>query len=202
MNTLFIDLASRNGTLACVTDEATLALKTVDHRVSDMELMPLFESVLADAKWAREDIGRLACITGPGGFTSLRVAAAFTNALAYALFLPATGIHLSDLKKAQCPQEDVLWLHSTKKQELFSRGFGSYADAYKEATHFQMEHFLQDLPENVPWIGELIPAHEEAVKAKGGVSIALQDLSSILPVFLSDQQYKKSIMEPWYGRKW
>ncbi len=202
MKTFFLDLASHAGVLACVDGKAVVALKEADHRMSDAELLPFFEALLAEAKWTKESIERIACVTGPGGFTSLRVAAAFTNALSFALYVPATGIHLSDLKRMQCPQKNFLWLHSTKKHELFSRGFGTYARDYPESAHARLEDFVKTLPEGVPWIGELIPEHEEAIRAKGAVQVPLQGLSSVLPAFLSDQKYEKRTIEPWYGRKW
>ncbi|MDD4319094.1 MAG: tRNA (adenosine(37)-N6)-threonylcarbamoyltransferase complex dimerization subunit type 1 TsaB [Candidatus Peribacteraceae bacterium] len=232
MRTLFIDLASHQGLLACIDGEKVRASTPVDHRISDAELMPLLNEVLQAASWSMKDIQRIACVAGPGGFTSLRVAAAFTNALSYALDIPVAGIHLSDLyavRVSLTPSlplshgergkggEGFLWLHSTKKQELFVRGFGSYAEKFPEATHISLADFLRDLsplpacPERsrrvgegtgVRVVGELIPDHEAEVSKKGGKRAELQPVESVLPTFVDSLVYEKKTLEPWYGRKW
>jgi hypothetical protein len=185
MRALFLDLASHpstssgqaQGLLACVTGERVTALEAVDHRVGDHELIPLFERVLSTASWGSKDLTHVACVIGPGGFTSLRVAVAFANTLAHELTIPAAGIHLSDLYAARitphpplgCARGNLshppsplrsfgragwereqgeasfLWLHSTKKYELFVRGFGEFVKFWPEATHVSVEGFLEKI---------------------------------------------------------
>src|SRR5260221_569253 len=82
---------------------------------------------------------KIACVLGPGGFTSLRVAVGLTNALAGTLDIPSCGIHLSDLYAALSMEKDFLWLHSTKKKELFARGFGFFQSTFPEAKCFGID---------------------------------------------------------------
>src|SRR3989338_8401896 len=97
MRTFFIDLASHDGHLACVTDHTVVTSASVDRRIGDHELVSLYEKVLSDAGWEQKDIDRIACVIGPGGFMSLRVGCAFANALAFTLEAPVAGGHVSDL---------------------------------------------------------------------------------------------------------
>jgi len=201
MRTLFLDLASHQGLLACIEGGRIIGSRPVDHRIRDDELQPIFEGLLGEVKWGMKDIGRIASVAGPGGFTSLRVAAAFTNALAYALGVPVAGIHLSDLYAArQIPspksQSSSLWLHSTKKNEVFVREEG------KEPQWMKLDEFLAELPEGASWMGELIPEHEAEVTKKNAKRAELQSLESILPSFADSLVYEKKTLEPWYGRKW
>ncbi|MFA6523784.1 MAG: hypothetical protein WCS85_05460 [Candidatus Peribacteraceae bacterium] len=235
MKTLVIDLASHQGLLTCIDGAKVVSKKEVDHRISDAELMPIFEGVLEAAGWdkrvtlspsaplrtgsvegstrggkrsrfdsAQRDmfaINRIACVIGPGGFTSLRVAVAFGNALSYTLDVPVTGIHLSDLYLArEIPspknQIPIVWVHSTKKKELFVREPG------KEPEWLQLEEFLAKISEGVQWMGELIPEHEAEVSKRGGTRAELQTVESILPAFVDALTYEKKTLEPWYGRKW
>jgi hypothetical protein len=256
MRALFLDLASHpstssgqaQGLLACVTGERVTALEAVDHRVGDHELIPLFERVLSTASWGSKDLTHVACVIGPGGFTSLRVAVAFANTLAHELTIPAAGIHLSDLYAARitphpplgCARGNLshppsllrsfgragwereqgeasfLWLHSTKKYELFVRGFGEFVKFWPEATHVSVEGFLEKispspgasrhpLPEGegarraLVFCGELIPEHEALFKDKL-IPVALQPLVDVLPAFLARQNFAQKLLEPWYGR--
>ena len=67
MRTLFLDFASHNAaSIACVTERATVALTSVDHRMTDSALMPAVEATLKQAGWSYAYIARLACVTGPG----------------------------------------------------------------------------------------------------------------------------------------
>ena len=81
MKSLFLDLGSHKGTIACVTDSSVAAITEVDHRIDDRLLTELLEKTLKSADWSYPDITRLACVAGPGGFTSLRVGVAAINAL-------------------------------------------------------------------------------------------------------------------------
>ncbi|TSC59083.1 MAG: Universal bacterial protein YeaZ [Candidatus Peregrinibacteria bacterium Greene0416_19] len=101
MRAFFLDLASNDGLLACVTPEQVVASVPVDHRIDDADLVPLIERTLADAGWEYKDVARVACVTGPGGFTSLRVAVAAVNAMAGVLGIPVCGIHLSEVYRSR-----------------------------------------------------------------------------------------------------
>ena len=81
--------------------DAVIASEFVHARISDADLIPLVEQVLKAAGWEYKDIDAVACIVGPGGFTSLRVAVAFANTLGDQLGIPVAGIHLSELYRAR-----------------------------------------------------------------------------------------------------
>lgn len=234
MRTLFLDLASHHGLLACIEDDAISASEPVDHRIGDHELIPLFEKTLQTAGWQADDLTHCACVIGPGGFMSLRVAVAFANTLIHQQRIPGAGIHLSDLCAARAPHpalratlsrgerakgEDFLWLHSTKKHELFVRGFGSFASLWPEAAHVTVEDFLEKLflspsasrhplPEGegirneILFAGELIPEHEALFRDKMLQPAVLRPLADILPAFLGRQNFTGKLLEPWYGRGW
>ncbi|MDD5623660.1 MAG: hypothetical protein PHI23_03045 [Candidatus Peribacteraceae bacterium] len=216
MRCLFLDLASHDGLLACVTPDAVVAAGSVDHRIGDHELPPLLEGCLHRARWSYEDVSQVACVVGPGGFMSLRVAVACANTLVHHLGVPGTGVHLSDLYFARTAPplsslshdgggvggEGILWLHSTKKHELFVRGFGEYVTLWPEPTHLSLDDFLGQLPESISWMGELIPEHDAEILKRGGKRAELQAIASVLPSFLGSLTYKKKTLEPWYGRTW
>ena len=220
MHILFIDLASHHGLLACVTEQRVVAAVPVDHRVDDGELLTMLEKLLQDAGWQFADLTHVACIIGPGGFMSLRVAVSLANTLVHHLNIPGTGVHLSDLYAARIPPpplgsargtlshrmgegrvRDVLWIHSTKKHELFVRGFGEYAKLWPEARHVVFDDFLSQAPASAPWVGELIPEQEKLVLEKGMKQEKIQTITDVLPSFLKDQMYGPETLEPWYGRE-
>ncbi|MDD4287000.1 MAG: hypothetical protein PHO20_03200 [Candidatus Peribacteraceae bacterium] len=229
MRCLFLDLASHSGLLACVTEERVIASEDSNHRIGDHELIPLFEKTLQAAGWKADGLTHCACVIGPGGFMSLRVAVAFANTLIHQLKVPGAGIHLSDLYAARTPHpslgcardtlsrgerdgerseknKELLWLHSTKKHELFVRGFGSYASLWPKAAHVTVKEFLLHAAEiresPLRWCGELIPEHEALFKEKELQPVVLCPLADVLPAFLGKQTFTEKLLEPWYGRSW
>lgn len=202
MRTLFLDLASNQGSLAVVGSDKTLAFKAADHRISDADLLPQVEQLLSEAGLTFKDLTRIACVVGPGGFTSLRVAVAFANVLADQLAIPSVGIHLSDLYAARTSEESWVWTHSTKSTHLFVRGFGSFKDQWPEPTLVAIEELAGQLPEGALWTGELIPLHREALSGKNLAEMQLQSLEETLPDFLTQLPFEETLLTPWYGRGW
>lgn len=205
MNILYLDVASHNGTLACVTDKKVIAIDAVDHRIDDAELIKRIEEILKKAEWEYADLTHLACVTGPGGFTSLRVGVAAGNALAWALKIPVADVKLWEVyeerKEAKDAQEtkETVWLHSTKKTHVF---FKTTHDAEPKCVSLDE---LRDAVENAKfsWIGELIPEHQEFVRQLGMTEIPVAPLQDLQPSFLSGLRYSEDVtLLPWYGRGW
>ena len=263
MKTLYLDLASHDGLLACVDEKTIVASHAIDHRIGDHELIPLFQRTMQEAGWRNEELTHVACVVGPGGFMSLRVAVAFANTLIHELKIPGVGVHLSELFFARIPspllssslhitsiplpispwekgeqlqhenhhqhihspshverrlggeveslkkgkENSSLWLHSTKKNELFVRGFGEFAKLWPEATHVTTEEFLGKLSSTLPprgipppFTGELIPEHEALIRGKGMVPVVLRPIEEVLPTFFQKRKYEQKLLVPWYGR--
>ncbi len=201
MKTLFLDLASHEGCVA-LADGSKVILHPADHRLGDHELLPLIEIVLKEGKTEYKDLDRLACTTGPGGFTSLRVAVSAINTLSFSLKIPVAGIHLSEWRKAQCSAEDVWWVHSTKKEQLFVKGFGKYAAAITDPTLLTVQEVESFLAAGDPWTGELIPDQRAIIEQLGLTEIKRLPLEQVLPEFLEKQTYGNESIVPWYGRGW
>jgi len=229
VNTLFIDIASHNGLLACVTGESVVAGAAADHRIRDDELMVVQRGLLQRAEWTYGDVERIACIIGPGGFTSLRVAVTFANVLADQLGIPLAGARLWEMYEARRtgsgrPQHQsdpepvqarfgagarygaqreagsIWWLHSAKRDSLFVKG-----GKWEEPTFVPLEDFLAETRHPAGgalpyWCGELLPEHERAIGASGLMSVELAPTERILPLFLGGIVYGQKPLVPWYGR--
>ena len=208
MRSLFLDLASHGSAglttsaalVACVTDQNVVSSEGVSARISDHELLPITEDVLKKAGWTYKDLTHIACVIGPGGFTSLRVAVTFANILADQLGIPLAGIHLSALYGVRVEdrvRDEMYWLHSTRKDQLFVHG-----GKWKEPTLVSIDEIHSQfliLNSQFSWAGELIPEHRAKIDAD---PVALKTIDDILPGFLAAQTYRKESLHPWYGRGW
>jgi tRNA A37 threonylcarbamoyladenosine modification protein TsaB len=196
-STFFVDLASHHGSFAIVSNEKTLAFQSVGHRCNDADLVPIFESLLKVSSITSKDLTHLACVVGPGGFTSLRSAVAFINTLSFVLRLPIASIHLSDWIAARVGTS-FTWLHSTKKELVFLRSISDH----KEPTLVELMNLPSHLKEGDTWAGELLPDQRTLVDGLGCAEASLTSLEETLPEFLKAQKYLHELVAPWYGRGW
>lgn len=222
MKTLFLDLASHSSSpdagacIACVTDEKTAAIRFVDHRIGDDALLPLLDEVMREAGWkvgarhALPLLTNIACVTGPGGFTSLRMAVTLANVLADQLRIPLAGVHMSDVYGVRArhalPQQPTssqntsfIWIHATKKKELFVRGFGEYSSLWPEPALISLEDLTAAYPKGAPFAGELLPEQRALIAPE---DMPLPSLSDTFPGLLCHLSYANTPLTPWYGRGW
>ncbi|MDP1858960.1 MAG: tRNA (adenosine(37)-N6)-threonylcarbamoyltransferase complex dimerization subunit type 1 TsaB [Gemmatimonadaceae bacterium] len=84
--TLALDAATSTASVAVFQDGTLLAEATLDARNRDEErLMPVIAETLARAAAAPGQVTRVVCGSGPGSFTSLRIAAAIAKGLSLSL---------------------------------------------------------------------------------------------------------------------
>jgi tRNA threonylcarbamoyladenosine biosynthesis protein TsaB len=89
MITLAIDASTYAGDVAVLNDSRVVAEENVAMKGPDRErLMPAVASVLERAGVGVSDIGRVVCGSGPGSFTSLRIAAGIAKGIASGRGLP------------------------------------------------------------------------------------------------------------------
>ena len=205
MRCLFFDIASHETVVACCTDKEVAACITQNGPSGDGELMTYIHNVLKRAQWQPEELTGVAAVMGPGGFTSLRIAAAGANALGFALSIAVCGMHLSELYRARSQEKDLLWLHSTKRSEVFIRGFGRWQQQWSEAVHCELGSVLEVLQSesitDCTWTGELLEEHQQAIAPYVSQQAALVTVESILPSLLAEQRFSQQTLQPWYGRE-
>jgi tRNA threonylcarbamoyl adenosine modification protein YeaZ len=199
VRTLYIDLGLADGGFTLAQDDRVVGgVRVADHK-EEAGLMPALERLLKDAGWTTRDLGRIAAVTGPGGFMTIRVAISMANAMAYALKIPIAGVHASDVWAAAVQEKDWVWLHSTKKTHAFARGFGSHANIWPEAGPHLIDDLAKQLPKGTLWAGELIPEHLAALPQLKHIETAKQT-AAFLPALLQGLSYGDQTLLPWYGR--
>lgn len=93
MKILCIDTATESGLVAVASDERVCAYVRWQSAGRHGEnLLGYIESALSDARTSRADLSGIGVVTGPGGFTSVRVGLATAKGLALGLDLPIVGV--------------------------------------------------------------------------------------------------------------
>ncbi|MDO8668840.1 MAG: tRNA (adenosine(37)-N6)-threonylcarbamoyltransferase complex dimerization subunit type 1 TsaB [Candidatus Buchananbacteria bacterium] len=113
--------------------EVILAKSKNDFKVKEVEgerrqaenLLPLIKENLKN--WHKEisDIKGIAAVTGPGGFTALRIGIVTANVLAYALNVPVVGLALDEFKSQEELVEKALdKLSQAKPGDIIMPAYG------------------------------------------------------------------------------
>ena len=107
--TLALDASTYTGTVAVARDGRVVAERAVAMRGREEErLMPGVHDALAGAGAVPADLARIVCGSGPGSFTSLRVAAAIAKGIATGLSIPLFAV--SSLALAGVEAGEGTWL--------------------------------------------------------------------------------------------
>lgn len=195
MDTLFLDFCSHKKLLALVRDGATVAESELQDHTDEASVMPSIEDLVTKAGRTLHDIGRIAVVTGPGGFMSQRVGLAVANALAWSLEVPIGGVHLCEVYGARV-SGDALWIHSTKKQLLFVRGLGKFAKTWPEPITITLDE-LSSVKKGM-YVGEVLPEQAAALQIKP--LTMMKDIAAVLPHLVDTLAYSTKPLIPWYGR--
>jgi tRNA threonylcarbamoyladenosine biosynthesis protein TsaB len=96
MKLLALDTASGLCSAALSVDGEVLLRETPTTREHAQLVLPMVQSLLAEAQWSMAQLDAIAFGRGPGSFTGLRVAAGLTQGLAFGAGLPVLPV--SDLR--------------------------------------------------------------------------------------------------------
>lgn len=204
MRTLFFDVASHQKTIALVDDVKAHTQVLADH-TDEAALLPAIEKLLKDNGQTFETLDRLATITGPGGFMSLRTGIALMNALQWQLKIPMAGIHLSDLWAARAGSgervagSNFLWIHSTKKEMFFISGFGTFKKLWSEAELITLADLQKKINISTSFVGEMLSEQKEKLPFLTEIS-DIRSIAEVLPAVIEAATFEKRPLLPWYGR--
>lgn len=194
MPTLFLDFCSHRKLFALIRDGRVVSESALVDHTDESAVLPAIEALLQKDGRTFADIGRIAAVTGPGGFMSQRVGLSVANAVSWSLKIPIAGLHLSDLYAARI-SGDVFWIHSTKKQLLFIRGFGVHAKTWPEPLLITLDE-LKGVTGT--YVGEVLP--EQAAVLIATPLKTMKELTDVIPGIVEKATYVHTPLTPWYGR--
>ena len=131
---LALDTSTRTGSLALRDETGTVGLLTLSVALTHSQgLMPAADMLLRHAGRTVDDLTAVACVTGPGSFTGLRVGIATAQGLAYSRQLPCAGLSSLTVLAWALPhaRHPLVPLLPARKGWLYARLFQWYKDAPK-----------------------------------------------------------------------
>ena len=143
MKILAIDTSSKICGVAIIENEKILIkLINDDEKTHSVKLMPMIDKAFNDTKLSLDDISLLACCTGPGSFTGVRIGIATIKAFSDVKNIPVVGITSLEslaynVKQISKPTSLICSLIDAKNENVycglynFSNNF-NYANIFAE----------------------------------------------------------------------
>jgi tRNA threonylcarbamoyl adenosine modification protein YeaZ len=153
-------------------DGAVLASLTSDRPMKHGEsVAPLVEQALASAGLTRADLTAIACGTGPGPFTGLRVGLVSARVLGLALGIPVRGVcSLDAVAAATSTPDDASFVVVTdaRRKELFHASYSSDGRRLTDPAVSRPADVLAGLPEDTLVVGPGVLVYPDAFARTGG----------------------------------
>lgn len=160
-------------------------------------LLPKIQELLNEQSKELQDLTHILVVTGPGGFTSIRVGVTIANTLAYSLDISAAGISLFDWWNHKLRGEtDYLLLSSSTSDLVFAQGFGNAAE---RVPSFRLQ-VIQELDTGDAILrGELIEKHRDQLPQFEPSQ--LHEKTVDVAELFGSVEWKEEVVEPLYGRE-
>ena len=89
------------------------------------KLLPAIDSLLKESESTLKDLAGIIVVSGPGGFTALRIGVITANTLAYTLAVPLAGVKLSEFSNFdKLAKVGLRRLKKSNKQSLILPYYG------------------------------------------------------------------------------
>lgn len=194
MKILSIDTSGLCCTAAVMEDNILRASYTVDFKKTHSEtLLPMIDSLFETTGIMKKEIDLIACASGPGSFTGLRIGAATAKGIALALDKPIIPVPtLLSLSYNACLSDmDIVPMMDARRGQVYTGiyryecGGIALPKIVLEQCAIPLEELIEFINENghgVLFLGDAVPVFKEKIE-----DLVKTD-RSFAPVFLSRQR--------------
>jgi len=180
MNILAIDTTGLVASVALVTEVKTIGEFTLNHEMTHSQtVMPLVERMTELLGFDLGGVDCIACASGPGSFTGLRIGAATAKGLAYALGKPIAPVPTLDALAYNMFQTDavVVPVMDARRNQVYTAMYRCQDGVFERLTAqaaLDIETVLQQAAAygKAVFLGDGTAVHREAILSVPGFCIA------------------------------
>lgn len=170
MKILGIDTTGQTASAALVEEDKLIAEFTLNYKLTHSQtIMPMIAEILERTETAKESIDCIACASGPGSFTGLRIGAATAKGLALGMGKPVVAVptldalayNIFETDKFICPIMDA------RRGQVYAAFYQweegkliRLSDYMAEPIETIME-IAEDFEYEVIFLGDGVPVHRE-----------------------------------------
>lgn len=178
MNVLAIDTSGPVAGVA-VLKEGKLAYEAIaiNKLTHSVNLMPMVEQGLINAGVAMDEIGLVACVTGPGSFTGVRIGVSAAKAFAHAKNIPCVAVDALEAL-AQMPFEGVICpILDARAGQVYGAAFEKKERLMADAAMKLKDYLevIQPMGERFLFVGDGVEVH------RGAITETLFEKAAFLP---------------------
>jgi len=131
MNILAIDTTGKIVSAALMNESALLGEMSLNSgQKTSVTLIPMIKHLLENVHMSISDLTHIACTSGPGSFTGLRIGASTAKAIAYALDIPIVAVPTLDALayNVMNAQALIVPLMDARRQQVYTAFFECRGD--------------------------------------------------------------------------
>ena len=174
MKILAIDSCSNVATGAILADGVLVGEFVLNNKVThSTKLLPQIENMMNNADLKFGDIDLYVVTTGPGSFTGERIGVATAKALAHAVNKPMVGVSSLQSMAYNMPYTDFLLcpIMDARREQVYTATY-KWQDGelitIKEDRAIALDDLLDEINENVIFLGDGVPVFKEKITEKLG----------------------------------
>lgn len=172
MKLLAIDTSGQPACAALLEDDTLIAEYTINFKMTHSQtIMPMIDSIKKMIDFDMHTLDYIACASGPGSFTGLRIGAATAKGLALGLHIPivpvptldALAYNVYDTNKVICPIMDA------RRQQVYTAFYEWEETNLKRITDYMavsIEEVLsmaESFENEVVFLGDGVPVHKQKI---------------------------------------
>ncbi|MBR6401497.1 MAG: tRNA (adenosine(37)-N6)-threonylcarbamoyltransferase complex dimerization subunit type 1 TsaB [Firmicutes bacterium] len=174
MKILAVDTTGLVASAAVLTDDKLTAEYTLNYKKTHSQtLMPMIEKICADMELELETLDYIACASGPGSFTGLRIGAAAAKGLAHGLGIKIIPVPTLDALAYNLPYSEkiVVPIMDARRDQVYTAFFSTSGGKLEKLSEYMAEDInvvldkLAGLTDSAVFLGDGVPVFKERILA-------------------------------------
>ncbi|MCL2397662.1 MAG: tRNA (adenosine(37)-N6)-threonylcarbamoyltransferase complex dimerization subunit type 1 TsaB [Defluviitaleaceae bacterium] len=176
MNILAIETTGHAASVAIVCPDRIIAEHSISNQLTHSQvLLPMIDNMLTTAGFDKRDINLVACSSGPGSFTGLRIGAAAAKGLAFGLGIKIVPVATLDALAYNVSYRAgaIVPIMDARRDQVYTAVYACHNGKIQQKTDYlacDMDYILAEAAktgENVMFLGDGVAVHHQKIAAHG-----------------------------------
>ncbi len=172
MKILTLDSTGLVASAAVMDDEKTTAEFTINYKKTHSQtLMPMIENICENIELDLKTLDYIACASGPGSFTGLRIGAATAKGLAHGLGLKIIPVPTLDALAYNLPFSEriVVPIMDARRDQVYTCFFRTSDGRLEKLSEYMAENIdvvldaLDEITDSAVFLGDGVPVFKERI---------------------------------------
>ena len=172
MKILALDSTGLVASAAIVDENKTIAEFTLNYKKTHSQtLMPMIENICAETELDLKTLDYIACASGPGSFTGLRIGAATAKGLAHGLGIKIIPVPTLDALAYNLPFSErvIVPIMDARRSQVYTAFFQTVDGRLEKISEYMAEDIndvlnsLAEITDSAVFLGDGVPVFKERI---------------------------------------